>query len=185
MMETRNLAIICTVIVLCVLVGSFAVASNHPDKTQISVLSNSSLYDGENVTVQITTENGTPVANKTVSMAFVDSSGGKNVETATVNEDGIAILTLDGVTAGNYTLKCSFGGSDEYRESNCTSHLEVMEEVKQEADSSGYASTGNSYVDEILNDPTCYVCHDPYSLCSKHGVPYYQCTQCDWFIQPF
>lgn len=139
-MDTKNLAIICGIIIICVLVGAVAIASNHPKETQITVLSNSSLYDYENVTVQLTAENGTALANQSVNVTIVDANGSRNIQNFITDGEGKASFALKDLPAGNYTLECSFGGNSRYRQSDCTSDLEIFETPAVESSTSQYSS---------------------------------------------
>ena len=97
---------------------------------------------------------------------------------------GNGILQLNGLTPGEYTFNVTYSGNSNYSASNITQKIEINEVVKEKSTSQS-KSTGNAYVDCILNDPSCYVVKDPYSICPKHGVPYYQDGKCDWFVQPY
>ena len=87
---------------------------------------------------------------------------------------------------GKYKVNVTYGGNENYTGNSTTQKLTIKKEVKEtsSSDSTSSASSGNSYVDQILNDPSCTVVKDPYSICPIHGVPYRQDNVCDWFINP-
>lgn len=61
-METRNLVIICICIIAIVAVGTIVIAMTSAEETSLEVVSNSSLYDGDNFTVKLSA-NGAGIAN--------------------------------------------------------------------------------------------------------------------------
>ena len=159
-MNPKKLLVVCVIVIICVLVGAVAVTSNQQKETQINVISSPSLYTGENVSVKLTTLNGTPIANQTVNITLVSTNGTKNTYNLVTNSEGIATFQLSGVTPGTYTLEYAFGGGNGYKQSNNTTALEVKEKEKvQETSSSSKDSSsstcphGNPSVNEC---PTCY-----------------------------
>lgn len=152
MMELKNLVIICTIIILCAIVAAVAIVLNQSEEiqlneeTQIKVLSNSSLYDGENVTVQLTTENGTALSNQAINVTVVDGDGNRNVQNLVTDGDGKASFTLSGLSAGEYSLECVFGGSEGYNPSNTTASLEIKEKTVNVQKSSGSGVVGEEVI---------------------------------------
>lgn len=173
---TLLLIIIAMLIVLGILIVN---PLNAKTDTAINVTSNNTLYDGDYFSISLSDINGTPIANQTVNITIIDANGGKNPQNVTTNEMGNGMLQLNGLTVGNYTINITYGGNENYSSCNITYKLTIAEIVQESS------SSGNSYVERILNDPTCTIIKNPYAICPKHGVPYYQDNYCDWFIQPF
>ena len=183
----NNKIIIALLLIIIVLLVVFAIVFINPTNaktdTKITVTSNNTLHDGQDFSIALTDINGTPLTNQTVNITIADANGGKNQQQVTTDGMGNGILQLNGLATGNYSVNVTYGGNDNYSVSNITQKIEIKEVVKETKSQS--TSTGNSYVDRILNDPTCHVVRDPFSICPKHGVPYYQDNHCDWFVQPF
>lgn len=183
-MENKNIIIIMLVIIaiLAVVAGSmFLQINNAKEPATVKITSNKTLYEGEDVTLKLTNLNKTPLSKEKVKIT-VKNSKGKVVANKTVktNDKGNAKMDLD-LKKGKYNVTVVYSGNDNFTGSNATQKLNIKEEVTESADTS---LSGNSYVDGILNDPSCTVVKDPYSICPKHGVPYWQDNVCDWFINP-
>ena len=184
----NNKIIIALLIIIIALLVVFGVMYINPTtnakiNTKITVTSNNTLHDGDSFSIALTDVNGTPLANQTVNITIIDANGAKNQQQVKTDGMGNGILQLKGLTHGEYTFNVTYGGNDNYSVSNMTQKIEIKEIVKEESKTQS-SSTGNAYVDRILNDPSCHVVKDPFSICPKHGVPYYQDKYCDWFIQP-
>ncbi|MBQ9026829.1 MAG: hypothetical protein IJ104_10775 [Methanobrevibacter sp.] len=174
------IALLLIIIALLVVLGVMLInPTDAKTDTVISITSNDTLYDGDYFTVALADINGTPLANQTVNITIIDGNDGKNSQQVVTDEMGNGMLQLNGLTVGNYTMDVIYGGNENYTSCNTSQKLTIAEIVQEST------SSGNSYVDSILNDPSCTVVKDPYSICPIHGVPYYQDNYCDWFIQPF
>ena len=186
-MEDHKIIIALLLIIIALLVA-FGVMIINPANakidTKLTVTSNTTLHDGDSFSIALTDANSTPLANQTVNITIVDANGGKNPQQVKTDGMGNGILQLNGLTPGEYTFNVTYSGNSNYSASNITQKIEINEVVKEKSTSQS-KSTGNAYVDCILNDPSCYVVKDPYSICPKHGVPYYQDGKCDWFVQPY
>lgn len=164
-LDSKNLILCCILVVIGTLVACVAAISTHGEETQITVLSNSTLYKSENVSIQLTTVNGTPLANQSVNVTLIDSDNETNTMNLVTNSEGRASFELGGIAVGNYTVECVFGGSDGYVSSNATATLEIKEEIKQETTTatSSQKSTSNGrggpcpHGYSTINEcPTCY-----------------------------
>ena len=178
------IALLLVIIALLVVLGIILI-NPFDAKTDsvIRITSNDTLSDGDYFSISLTDSAGTPIVNQTVNIIIVDASGHKNPQRVTTDAMGNGMLQLNGLTAGEYIVNVTYSGNGNYSDCSVTQKVTIKEVQKESTSQS--SSTGNSYVDRILNDPTCHVVKDPYSICPKHGVPYYQDNYCDWFIQPF
>lgn len=153
-MNSKQLAICCAaIIVAAVVVGSIIVLT-HAEETQIKILSNSSLYEGDNLTVQLTTVNGNPIANQSVNMTIVDWDGNITVYNVVTDSEGKATHEIN-KSAGNYTLECEFGGSNGYDDSNIEYSIVVKQkEVPKEVQASN--SNSDPHPDWVCEGDTWY-----------------------------
>lgn len=123
-MNSNNLVILCFSIFLIGSIGSaivFAVIS--PEETNLKVLSNSSMYSGENFTVKLTSEDNS-IANQTITVTFKDADGNISSINLKTNENGIA-TGIQNLSDGNFTVNITYSGNDDYKSSNLTTHLEI------------------------------------------------------------
>ncbi len=185
-MEHKNiiLILIAIVIVLAVIAGAMILKPGEDKQlTKVKITSENSQYEGGKLEIQLTDLNKTAISKEKVNVTVTNSKNKTVVQkTVKTNSKGKAKIDLD-LKKGKYTVNVTYGGNENYTGNSTIQKLKIKEEVK-ETSSSNSASSGNSYVDSVLNDPTCHVVHDPYSICPKHGVPYWQDNFCDWAIQP-
>lgn len=181
----NNKIIISLLLIIIALLVVFGIMLINPSDaktdTIITVTSNDTLYDGDYFSISLTDVNGTPLDNQTVKISIIDSNGGENPQRITTDTMGNGMLQLKGLTVGNYTVNVTYLGNKNYSGNSSIQKFSINEHKKESSSES--SSSGNSYVDRILNDPSCHVIRNPYSICPKHGVPYYQDKYCDWFIQ--
>ena len=177
----NKIIIVLLLIIIALLVVLGLMLINPADAktdTKITVTSNNTLSDGDYFSISLNDVKGIPLTNQTVKIGIIDAKGGEKPQKVTTDAMGNGMLQLNGLSVGEYTFNVTYAGNDNFNSCNITQKLTINEKVKEST------GTGNSYVDKILNDPTCHVVKDPYSICPKHGVPYYQDNYCDWFIQP-
>lgn len=152
-MESKRLIVLCAIIIICAagICGAAFITQTSQKDTEITVMSNSSIYCGENVTAKLTA-NGTPLANQTVNMSIASSDGKKITVNTVTDENGTASYELNDTEVGNYTLEWTYGGNEEYRDCNSTTKLEITEKpVEVESQSTNYNNqkTNSDYeVDE-------------------------------------
>ena len=185
-MENKNIIIIlvAAVVVLAVVAGvMFMQSGNAKEPTKVKITSDKEQYEGGKLKVQLTDLNKTALSKQKVNV-IVKNKKGKAVVNKTVktNSKGNANLDLD-LKKGEYKVNVTYKGNENYTGNNTTQKLKIKEKVK-ETGSSITSSSSNSYVEGILNNPSCTVIKDPYSICPIHGVSYWQDNYCDWFINP-
>ena len=185
-MENRNIIIILVVVivVLAVVAGVMFLQSGHAkDPTKLKITSDKKQFEGGKLKLQLTDLNKTPLSKEIVNITITDKKGKVVVDDVVKTDSkGKAELDLD-LKKGKYKVNVSYGGNENFTGTNTTQKLTIKEKVKEKKSSTS-SSSSNPYVDKILNDPSCTVVKDPYAICPKHGVPYWQDNQCDWFIQP-
>ena len=185
-MENRNIIIIlvAVVIVLAVVAGAmFMQSGNAKEPTKVKITSDKKQYEGGTLKLQLTDLNKTALSKQKVKVIIKNKKGKVVVnETVKTNSKGNAKLDLD-LKKGEYSVNVTYGGNENCTGTNTKQKLTIKEKVKEKKSSTS-SSSSNPYVDKILNDPSCTVVKDPYAICPKHGVPYWQDNYCDWFIQP-
>ena len=141
------LSIIVIILIIMILILCFGsnFSSILKQETDLTVISNSTLNNGDNFTVQLTDGNGKAISNKTIYISLTDTNGNVNNLNATTNEKGVANFDIN-VNAGNYSAKCVFLGDGNYDSSNMTQNISI-ENVGVSLDSSSN-SQSQSYSHE-------------------------------------
>lgn len=82
---------IIVIILFCGVIYSIITA---PEETNLTITSNSTLYNCESFQVKLSDEEGIRIANKTVNVTLTDSYENPNKLTITTNESGIATFGI-------------------------------------------------------------------------------------------
>ena len=145
-MDSNKIIMILVVILVILLVAGFFILNPSTAKTdsKVVVTSNSTLHDGEAFSIRLTDVNNTPIANQTVNITIIDAKGGENHQVVTTDTGGNGILTLNGLTIGNYTVKVNYGGNENYTSCNTTVTLNMEEKVTSTQSDSNHASASSS-----------------------------------------
>lgn len=138
--------IVVIVLVLCVAASSHIIESQ--EKTNLKIISNSTLFNGDDITVKLTNESGEGIANKTVNLTLI-KNGEKINLVNTTDSEGLATFDIN-VTSGNYSVECDFKGDDYYKESNVTSNVTILDmPVKAESKNLRYNDDDHLSCDEL------------------------------------
>ena len=140
-----SIIVIILIIIIVILCFGSNFSSILKQETDLTVISNSTLNNGDNFTVQLTDGNGKVISNKTIYIILTDANGNVNNLNATTNEKGVANFGIN-VNGGNYSAKCVFLGDDNYDSSNVTQNISI-ENVEVSLDSSSN-SQSQSYSHE-------------------------------------
>lgn len=133
-MENKNIIII-LLIVIVVLAAAIGLMLSSPfeakQDTKLVIVSNETLYEGDNLTVKLTNINGTGISDETVNVTIKDKNGGIYQTSVITNSSGIGVLELD-KGAGNYTVNCTYGGNENYTGNSTQQKLEIIEVVVEQ-----------------------------------------------------
>jgi hypothetical protein len=154
-MENKNIIIILVVILIIILAAigfAFLNPTNAKEPTKVKITSNKTLHEGDNLSVQLTDLNKTPLSKEVVNITVTDSKGKVVVDDVVkTNSKGKAKLDLD-LKKGKYTVNVTYGGNENYTGCNTTQKLKIDEEekaVENTQESSQTADTSsNSYEPE-------------------------------------
>ena len=100
-MNEKNLVKIlaaAAVILMIVFISLFCIDTH--ESTSLTVKSQDTLKDGDAYSVELCDSKGNPIANQDISISF-----GSNSFNVTTDENGIAILKINNVPAGEYEVK--------------------------------------------------------------------------------
>lgn len=149
-MNKRHLIILGFIVVIvlffCVAASSHIIESQ--EKTNLKIISNSTLFNGDDITVKLTNESGEGIANKTVNLTLI-KNGEKINLVNTTDSEGLATFDIN-VTSGNYSVECDFKGDDYYKESNVTNNVTILDmPVKAESKNLRYNDDDHLSCDEL------------------------------------
>ena len=129
-MEKNKIIVIGLIVVIVVLAAVLGVMmlSPHKEATELSITSNSTIYSGDNLSVELKDSSKAPIANEFVNIVICDSTG-KVVTNETVRTDsgGNANLALD-LDGGSYDVTVSFGGNANFTGNSTSQNLEIKED---------------------------------------------------------
>ena len=145
-MEQKHIIIILAVVVVA-LVAVMAVMSmpslNGQKDSKIAIVSNSTLYGGDNLTVKLTDLNNAAIS-AGVKITVTDDSGNVVLEDSLkTDSDGNASMPLN-LDAGNYTVNATFSGNENFTANSTTQKLVIEKEAVQETASSQSSQSSSS-----------------------------------------
>ncbi len=125
-MNKYNLIILALIIiVIALIVGVFGFMPNiNKQDTNLTFISNSTINEGDSIVIKLTDVNGNLLVNKTINVTVTDGNKTSSYFSIVTNESGFGVLKLD-KGAGNYTIKCIFGGDDNYKSSNASQEITI------------------------------------------------------------
>lgn len=91
------------------------------ESTSLSVKSSDTLKDGDAYSVELCDSKGNPIANQNISISF-----GSNSFNLTTDENGIAVLKINNVPAGEYDVKIQYGGNSHYKNTSAAHHAVIL-----------------------------------------------------------
>ena len=145
-MEQKHIIIILAVVVVA-LVAVMAVMSmpslNNQKDSKIAIVSNATLYGGDNLTVKLTDLNNAAIS-AGVKITVTDDSGSVVLEDSLkTGSDGNASISLN-LDAGNYTVNATFSGNENFTANSTAQKLVIEKEAVQEASSSQSSQSSSS-----------------------------------------
>lgn len=135
-MDYNKIIIALIIILVALVVVGIVVLNPLTSKTETNVVITSSneLNDGEQVSITLTDINGTGIADQIVNITFVDANGGENPQRVVTDGGGNAVITLNGLASGQYTVNVIYGGNDNYLNSSTSQQLTIKEKATQTQD---------------------------------------------------
>lgn len=127
---------VAVIIILAVAVGVMYFQSmNVPEQSIVKITSDNALYEGNDLSVELSDLNKTPISDADIDIVIKDKDGDIVVNgMVKTDSKGKAKLNLD-LSKGKYDVEAMFNGNDNFTLSNATQKL-TIEEVKTETVSS-------------------------------------------------
>lgn len=127
-MENKNIIIILIVIIiiLSVIAGTMFLQSGNSKKpTEVKVISDPELSQGDKLEIQLATLNGTAITKENVNIVISDKNGEVLTnQTVKTDSDGEASIDLD-LEKGKYDVVATFSGNEIYNWDNVTQVLRI------------------------------------------------------------
>lgn len=153
-MEKEKIIIIALIAVIAVLLaGIFAVMPNFAKTdSQLEIMGNDTLNEGDNLQIKLTDANGTALANQTVNITIIDENKSTDCNSVVTNNEGIGELKLD-KNASEYEITVIYDGNDSYNGCNATKKITIKKSVVEEniTQQSSSSQSNELYYDEELN----------------------------------
>lgn len=128
-MDKENIVyigIIIGALIVLAIVSVYAIQYSQ-ENTNLEIMSNSNLHNGDLFILKLTGSYNNPIANKPVEIIVTDALGEKNSFRATTDDSGEISFGMN-VTPGVYTFDCVFSGDNNYKQSCTSQHLYIMKE---------------------------------------------------------
>ena len=131
-MENKNIVVILIVIIIILAsaIGFMVLKPMHAkEPTKIKISSNKTLTEGNNLSLQLTDFNKTPLSKEIVNITITDSKGKVVVDDVVKTDSkGKASLNLN-LKKGKYNVTVSYGGNENFTGNNTTQKLTIKEKV--------------------------------------------------------
>lgn len=110
-MNKTNAIIIAVIVILVVAVGAFMFISANSHNTKVDIVSNSTLKNGDVVTVQLNDEYRNVYPGETIDIKILDETGWANKYVVTTDDNGEGSVVLETYENGNYTIHTNYNGT--------------------------------------------------------------------------
>ena len=127
-MDKENVIYICIIIVALValaIVSIYALEYSQ-EKTNLKIMSDSNLHNGDSFTLRLSDAYNKPINNKSVEIIVTDVLGEKNSFNVTTDDCGENTFGLN-VTPGIYSFDCVFSGDSNYKQSSTSQNISVCD----------------------------------------------------------
>lgn len=114
-------------IIFIIAIVSFAYISLNTQETKIDINTESTISNGDNITVQLKDLYKNGIANQVIDLKILDDSGWAHNYNATTNEQGTSQIQILGLENGNYTAHANFNGTLFLKESKSQVSFEVSD----------------------------------------------------------
>ena len=125
-MDVKKIAVI-IVVILVIVVGLFTYISTNTHNTKIEVVSNSTLKNGDAITVVLKDSYRNVYPDQQINIKLLDDSGHSDKYQVTTDSNGEASVELLGLESGNYTIHCEFNGTMFLTQSKTTGDLQITD----------------------------------------------------------
>ena len=142
----RNMLIIMAllIVIIALLVGLGASMLTHAkEDVKLTIMSNDTIYEGDNIEVKLTDLNDTPIVGEIVNITITDENGTVDSRSVSIGENGVGELTLN-KSSGNYSVNCSFGGNENYTGNTTSKKITIMVHIEDNSESNSTSKSAES-----------------------------------------
>lgn len=156
-MNKKITLLVLSIFIVAVAIGS-AVAAEAKVNTEIKILSESSLKNGDAVEFELKDAQGNKLASQKVNISFEENGELQNYSVIT-DKDGKGYLVLNNEATGEHKIIVNYTGSDKYNPSKAEQTITIVEgdSTPEKTNTNATASTSkynnvtkNSTVEEII-----------------------------------
>lgn len=113
------------IVIIIIAVAAFAFISANSHNTKISVVSNSSLKNGDKLILELSDNYRNVYSGEPIYIKILDDSGWGEKYSVTTDSNGQASLELKGLKNGNYTVHSNYNGTLFNKADHCVSSLTI------------------------------------------------------------
>ncbi|WP_459538148.1 hypothetical protein [Methanobrevibacter sp.] len=162
-MENKKLRLALILVVALVLAVVIAMPGfAGTTEVNLNISCNDTVYEGDNVTFNLTGLNATPISNATINVKMIDANGTVRQYNLTTCANGCADLKLE--SGGNYTINATYAGSDKFNQTVAVKKIVVLKRASgdesQYYEYDDYEDYDDSDDYEIYYDSTLNVYYD-------------------------
>lgn len=148
-MDNDKIIIILLVVIVAMLAAGIAFLNPFSKQTcNMEIVSMDSLYVGGQFTVYLSDSQGKPIANEEIAITFTGSNGEIVNKKATTDAQGNAVVQLESLPAGTYTVSCSLLENSKYGGNSTSKQITINDVTEKSTQSSGLSEDGYSYYPE-------------------------------------
>lgn len=142
--DNDKIIIILLAVIVALLVASIVILNPFKTDSVITVTSADELNEGDELSILLTDSKSQAIANQNVQIIFRDSNGGVTQKSATTNAEGVGVISLSDLSAGQYSVNATYEGNSSYRPSATSQNLNIKEVVTQSVGSADYLPSDTS-----------------------------------------
>ncbi len=159
-MEKNKIILIGLIVVIAALVALLGVMmlSPHKETSELMITSNSTIYSGDNFSVELKDSDKAPITDEFINILVCDSTG-RVVANETVRTDSMGNVNLEmNLAEGIYNVEVNFGGNANFTANSTSQNLEIKEQAvatqqtsatQHSTSSSSSQSSSDSYGPEV------------------------------------
>ena len=119
------ISIIIGALIVLFVISIYAISYSQ-EKTNLEIVSDSNLHNGDSFNLKLSDAYNRPINNKSIEIIVTDAIGEKNCFNVTTNNIGESSFGMN-VTPGVYSFECIFSGDNSYKYSSVSQNISVCD----------------------------------------------------------
>ena len=150
-MNSRDIIVICTTIILLLCIGMFVMFNSSSAETTILTMTSSSvLTEGDSLILKLNDESGSGIPNQRIEINMTHDDNGIT-ENFTLKTNSNGECKLEDLPAGNFSLIAKYYGNKNYKESGISGKITVNKKASKN-NSNANKTTKSSNKDKYKSD---------------------------------